>query len=279
MKRVRWLRFALDVARRADLQRDAAVPYPLPERGRIIEMMSVSDPFCAEIKRVLYGIRSLGISRVAREGDVQFPCQIEHRVEAAQRHDAFSPCQVTPDHAFSEELLRQAHGLEIFGHVQRFLADAHGTKQDPRLQRGMLLQPGLLPCQYSLHGVTLCKPVAQMELRCKADLGQAVALPCQHVDQAFRHQREVFFLLQQLQRQFKPLQVFVDAAAVRRDLQPCPELLQSGGGKLRMLLFGQFPHGLRRDGAVQMQMQFRLGKRISDIRHLIHSPSERDTLS
>ena len=162
VKRVRWLRFALDVARRADLQGDAVVPYPLPELGRIVEMMSVSDPFCAEIKSILYGVRPLGISRMAREGDVQLPCQIEHRVEAAQRDDAFSPCQVTPDHAFSEELLRQAHGLEIFGHVQRFLADAHGTKQDPRLQRGMLLQPGLLPCQYSLHGVTLCKPAAQM---------------------------------------------------------------------------------------------------------------------
>ena len=81
MQRIRRLRFALNVARRTDLKRNAGLDCARPEHGIIENMMPVADALCAEVQRVADSVRPLGITCVTGKGQRKFPREIKNRVK------------------------------------------------------------------------------------------------------------------------------------------------------------------------------------------------------
>ena len=155
VQRIGRLCFALDIARRADLQRDAVLNRTLPERGIVKNMVAMPDALCAELQRVPHGVRPLRVARVAREGQAQLPRQVENRVKISQRDDPLRARQVHPHNAGAEIFLRQPHGFKVFRHVGRLRADAHTAQQNAAAIVREGAQRLLPPGQHGLDGVLL----------------------------------------------------------------------------------------------------------------------------
>ena len=264
MQRIGRLRFALDIARRADLQRDAVLNRTLPERGIVKNMVAMPDTLRAEVQRVPHGVRPLRVTRVAREGQAQLPRQVENRVEISQRDDPLRARQVHPHNAGAEIFLRQPHGFKVFRHVGRLRADAHTAQQNAAAIVREGAQRLLSPGQHGLDGVLLPQSGARMQLRCKADFVVNMSLPGKRCEHVAGNACDAGRVLHQLQGKFKPGKICIHVAAVRCFDEPCVKCVQRVHRQRSVLLLRHLPHRFRRNSAVQMQVQFNL----RDLRHV-----------
>ena len=219
-------------------------------------MMSVPDARHAKIKRVPRGIRSLRVSRVARRRNAQLARQIEYRMEASQRHNALGAGQVCAHDAAPKKFLCQTHGLQILLHIDRLGSDAHCAEQNACVVARVFCQRLPPALQSRLDCLPLRKPFASVKLRGEANLVVNMPLPGKLRHQVLRHAGNGFFVLHELQGHLKARQIRIDIRAVARFDQPAPEIFERFSGHGDALFLRQRPHGLRRNRAVQMQMQF-----------------------
>ena len=162
----------------------------------------------------------------------------------------------------AEVFLCEPYRLKVLLHIDRLGADAHRAENDSDPDTGVFSKPLTAPFQHRLNCVPLGQRTAQMQLRGKPDLGVDQPLRGQQPDQLPGDPGQRTGVLQNLQRQLKPLEILVDAAAVGGDHDKTAKSLEILGRHRNPLLFCQVPGGLGQHRAVKVQVQINFGQRI-----------------